>query len=153
MRSKCATLCLGRRDDFVSAPLPTVRASGLLVNVAPAVAYTAAIFYGGLIRLGALPEMGPIPTDKLLHALTFGGLVLLIEHALRYVRPLLDFRPRVTAAVFVASTLGALLEVLQSATDYRSADVFDWVADTVGTLLAAGVIVMARWLLSKRSHA
>ena len=33
-------------------------------HVAPAALYIAAVFYGGLIRMAALPEVGPVPPEK-----------------------------------------------------------------------------------------
>jgi VanZ family protein len=113
-------------------------------QVLPAIAYTLALFYGGLIRLGALPEVGFVPTDKLLHALAFGGLAALLARAMHWLRPTTTLRSKLFLAALGSSCLGLLLEICQAFTVYRSADPWDWVADTVGaTLAAAALLVIA----------
>jgi VanZ family protein len=114
--------------------------SSFATRILPAVLCTLLIFYGGLIRMGPLPEVGRVPSDKLGHAIAFGGLTALLVNALRFVRPLWTSARSVLCAVLLASTLGALLEFLQSFTPYRSAELLDWVADSVGALLVAGVL-------------
>ncbi len=116
-------------------PVPRSRNVRLL-DVLPVVPYTALVFYTGLIRLGDLPEVGFVPTDKLLHALVFGGLALILLRAEGALLPHWPIAKRFAGALLGSSILGALLEVCQSFTTYRSADVLDWVADTVGSLLA-----------------
>ena len=114
-------------------------------QVIPAVAYTSFVFYAGLIRLPALPEVGFVATDKLLHALVFGGLALLIARALHWSKPELSLRKKLLFGVIGSSTLGLLLELCQACVSYRSSDVWDWVADTFGALLAAGLTFVAFW--------
>lgn len=108
---------------------------GLLVLV-----YTLALFYGGVIDIGPLPKIPHVATDKLLHAVAFAGLAGLIAFALPEVRD----RRRQGFAAGVSTAVGALLELVQSALPYRSADVLDLLADAVGAVL--GALVMA-WSL------
>jgi hypothetical protein len=68
-------------------PTSRDRRLALLTDVLPAVAYVGAIFYAGLIRLAELPQVGFVPTDKLLHALAFGALALLLVRAVRVFLP------------------------------------------------------------------
>ena len=49
-------------------PVRSRRSVSFATQVVPAILYAAAIFYGGLIRMRELPEVGVVPTDKLLHA-------------------------------------------------------------------------------------
>jgi VanZ family protein len=119
-------------------PAPSRRSLSFVTQVAPAILYAAAIFYGGLIRMGELPEVGVVPTDKLLHACVFGGLAMLIVRAVRFCVSGLSLPKQLLAGAFGASLLGALLEVCQAFVPYRSADVWDWVGDTVGAALAIG---------------
>ena len=115
------------------------RPTAFATHVLPAAVYASAIFYGGLIRLAALPEVGFIATDKLLHALVFGGLALLLARALHFLRPKTSLSKKLALGCAAASLIGLLLEVCQSCTLYRSGDPWDWLADTVGALLANGV--------------
>ena len=128
------------------------RRLAVLTDVAPAVVYAGVLFYFGLIRLGKLPEVGPVPTDKLLHGLAFGGLALLLMRSLRFFQPAAPYRTLVLFGVAVASLLGALLEVCQSFVAYRSAEFMDWVADTVGALLIVASLSALRSLARRRVH-
>ncbi|HWZ93274.1 MAG TPA: VanZ family protein [Polyangiaceae bacterium] len=123
-----------------------------VLDVLPASAYVVVIFYTGLIRLAKLPEVGFMPTDKLLHALAFAGLALLLVRATRVLLPRASLRRRLSFAVFLASFVGALLEVCQAFVPYRSAELLDWVADTVGALAAAVAIVLYLRLVPRRAH-
>ncbi|MEO7035396.1 MAG: VanZ family protein [Polyangiaceae bacterium] len=106
------------------------------LHVLPAVAYVAALFYGGLIRMGELPELGFVPTDKLLHAAAFGGLALLLARAVHFSSARGSLRKCLWLGALGSSVLGALLEVCQHFVPYRSSDPLDWLADTVGAVLA-----------------
>ena len=119
----------------------------------PTVAYVGVIFYTGLVRVPRLPEVvGFIPTDKLLHALVFAGLALLLARAERTFWLQMSTRARLTIAVFAASFVGALLEVCQSIVPYRSAEFLDWLADTLGAICAAGLIALFLQLVPRRAH-
>ncbi|ADI14881.1 VanZ family protein [Truepera radiovictrix] len=72
------------------------------------------------------------PRDKLFHAANFGVLGLLILFASG--RPLL--------AVLLASLYGAVDELHQATVPGRSADVADWVADTLGAAFAVTLAVL-----------
>ncbi|MEO6601219.1 MAG: VanZ family protein [Polyangiaceae bacterium] len=107
-------------------------------QVVPAVAYLSVVFYAGLIRLPELPEVGFVATDKLLHTLVFGGLALLLARAWHWAKPGTALGRKLAFGAFGSSLLGLLLELCQAFVSYRSADVWDWVADTFGALLAVG---------------
>jgi VanZ family protein len=105
------------------------------------VAYAAAIFYGGVTRIGELPHTRFIASDKLLHAGAFLGLEVLVEWAL------LGRDPRIRRFTAVASAIGvgAALELVQAGLPYRSADIWDLVADSVGAFMGAiGVALLTR---------
>jgi len=141
---KCGTLRRRRRVRSANPPNPSPRDPrvALITDVVPAAIYVGAIFYTGLIRIGKLPEVGFVATDKLLHALTFGGLALLLVRSARTLLPHWSFGRRLAFAATGASLLGALLEVCQSFVAYRSAEFLDWVADTVGAVCAVGLAVL-----------
>jgi VanZ family protein len=131
---------------------PGVEPAVLIRDVFPAAAYVGVIFYTGLIRLGKLPEVGFVATDKLLHALVFGGLAILLARAARVLLPGMPVPKRLAVAVLGASFLGALLEVCQLLVSYRSAEFLDWLADTVGAVGAAGLCALYVQLTSRRAH-
>ena len=151
---KCGTLLGSNRGYFVPPnsrePLP--RPLAFTTHVLPAVTYASALFYAGLIRIGAMPEVGFVATDKLLHALAFGGLALLLARAVHFLQPSAALTKKLLLGGAGSSMLGLLLEFCQALTVYRSADIWDWVADTVGALLAIGLaFVLFAWI-PRRVH-
>ncbi|MET0793354.1 MAG: VanZ family protein [Polyangiaceae bacterium] len=121
------------------------------LQVLPAIVYGAGVFYTGLMRMPELPEVGFVATDKLLHASVFGGLALLIAVALHGLRPAVSIPKKLVLGGLGSSALGLLLELCQSFVPYRSADGWDWVADSVGALLVTGVVFFA-WRWRRRVH-
>ncbi len=122
------------------------------LQVLPAVAYAAAIFYGGLTRMRELPEVGFVPTDKLLHAAVFGGLALLLGRAVRFLVAQPSLFKCLWLGALGSSAVGALLEVCQAFVPYRSADPWDWVADTVGAALAVSALLALLRVVPKRAE-
>jgi VanZ family protein len=118
------------------------RRMAFATQVLPAAIYASALFYGGLIRLPVLPEVGFVASDKLLHAAAFGGLALLAARALHWLKPADPATYKLAWGCAVSSWLGFLLELCQAFVPYRSADVWDWIADTFGALLATGVALV-----------
>jgi VanZ family protein len=110
----------------------------VVVDVAPAFLYLCALFWFGLIPLKSLPGPDFELADKVWHLVAFGGLTALLSRTLRHLRRS-ALQAAATAAV-CASALGALLEGFQALTRYRSADAADWVADSLGALLAYVVL-------------
>jgi hypothetical protein len=107
---------------------------GVVVDVAPALLYLCALFWFGLIPLKSLPGPDFELADKVWHLVAFGGLTALLSRTLRHLR-----RSALQAAFVAAlgaSAFGAVLEGFQALTRYRSACAADWVADSLGALLA-----------------
>jgi VanZ family protein len=116
---------------------------------APVIAAFVATFVASSIPGDRLPPLGGWNVDKLLHALEYAVIGLLIA------RPLCLTawgRDRPAAVLLVASTLasvwGATDEVHQLITPNRAADWRDWVADTAGAIVGA-----AAWLAVVRARA
>ncbi len=110
------------------------RRLGFWLDVAPAALYSGALFWFGLIPLKRLPGPDFKMLDKAWHLAAFLGLALLLARALSHYG-----RPRLLAArdaALISGGLGGFLEILQSFTPYRSADLADLVADVLGALLA-----------------
>ena len=111
---------------------------GIALDLVPALSALALMFWFGLIPLDHLPGPQFELVDKVWHLVAFGGLAGLMSRAFVYFG-----RPPLSAAKeasLLAVTLGALLEVLQSFTPYRSADWADFVADSLGVALAYAVL-------------
>lgn len=114
------------------------RRRGVWLDVLPALLYLGVLFWAGLIPLQQLPGPDFKMVDKVWHLGAFGGLAALLARSLAYFG-----RPAPLAARDAALSsgfLGALLEVLQSFTPYRSADWADLLADVLGALLAYFVL-------------
>jgi len=109
---------------------------GLLFYVAPVLVYLVVLFWLASIRTGYTIPQDFIAKDKFNHFSAFGLLALLVLRGIRYKFAAMSLRPMVAASVVTSSVIGALLEVWQLQFPYRSADVLDWVADTLGALLA-----------------
>lgn len=75
-------------------------------------------------------------SDKLFHALAFGGLALLICRALRLQKPMWSQRTVAVLGVLTAIAYGCLDESHQSFVSGRRAELADVVADGAGALLA-----------------
>ena len=133
-------------------PRPANRRIAFTTQVLPAAVYAGVIFYGGLIRMGELPELGFVATDKLLHALVFGGLALLLARALLWLKPASTTNNQLIFGALGSSALGLVLELCQACVPYRSADPADWLADTIGALLAAGAVLLLLLWRPRRAH-
>ena len=96
-----------------------------------------AILWLCLCRPPHVSMSGVSGLDKVAHCMMFFGLSSLIlwEYKKRPARE--NLRLLLLIAFAAPLAFGALIEVLQGAlTDYRSADLFDFLADALGVLLA-----------------
>ena len=116
--------------------------------VAPAALYVAYIFVMGTAE-NAEPPMDV--SDKTAHVAAFGLMVPFLTRALRYFLPAAPRGRLVLAAAAFSSLAGALLEFWQAFLPYRSAEVLDWVADTIGAVLAACLTALA-WCLARTAR-
>jgi len=123
--------------------MTSARRRGLFFNVLPAIVYTVLVFIGGSLPRQPVPDIQFVPADKFLHFVAFGGLQILLLRAVRWERPRSSLNGQLTLATLMASALGALLEFWQAALPHRSADVWDWVADTLGALFVGMLLWVA----------
>jgi len=153
--SKCGTLRCRRREHLVTATQHNAlrnRRVTFATQVLPAILCASAIFYGGLIRIGQLPEVGFVASDKLLHAAAFGGLAVLLARAAHWLRARASIVKKLVLGGLGSSLLGLSLELCQAFVPYRSADPWDWVADSIGALLAVGFSFMVLHWVPRRVH-
>lgn len=100
--------------------------------------WTLAIFVGGSLKLPPAPIEPPaIGWDKIAHVLIFFLTQRLAERALRDETEGATREVAVRAAI-ASIFVGGLLEIYQAALPHRSADIWDFVADAIGAVLAIG---------------
>lgn len=92
---------------------------------------------GDVASLPSSPIMG---TDKLIHFLVFG---LIATSILRALPDKLQSFQRLLIAFILTSLFGMSDEIYQSFTPGRTLDIYDWVADTLGAIIAC--IVYLKW--------
>jgi len=113
--------------------------------------YVVALFCVGSIHTSIDIPQDFIARDKANHFAAFGLLTLLCLRAFRQEWPNVGKRRLVVLAIATASIVGALLEIWQLMFPYRSSEVLDWVADTLGALLAG--LIGYWWLLWRKRSA
>jgi VanZ family protein len=97
--------------------------------------YVVTIYLGSSIPGDELPDVGV--SDKVLHAVEFAGLAVLVCRALRAQVPSRPLWFVAVAGVLVSTGYGALDEAHQLMVAHRMTDVTDLLADAVGASLAA----------------
>jgi VanZ family protein len=95
---------------------------------------------------GSVPSEGggPSISDKWLHFIAFMPMAVLSERAISALSPGWKTQVRLLSGAALSSGIGVLLELWQLALPYRSAEIFDWVADTLGSLLAVALVAVYR---------
>lgn len=109
---------------------------GALHHVLPALLYVVAVFYMGSIAVDPPGELAFDWSDKVLHALAFGGMQFTLARAMRFSWPELSAERVAVRSVVTAAACGGVLELWQAALPHRSAELLDFVADAVGAGLA-----------------
>ena len=107
---------------------------GFVVDVLPTLLYLALLFAAGLAPLDHLPGPEFKYADKAWHLVAFGGLAGLLARSLYHFGRPIERANR--QAALAAAALGGLLEILQSLTPFRAAELADLLADSLGALLA-----------------
>jgi VanZ family protein len=117
-------------------------------------AWSLALSYMGLLFwLSSRTSSGgkPLPvSDKLVHAVVYFGLCVVLRLAVGSVAP-----PKVATVIAVGMTVlyGATDEWHQSFTPGRDPDVLDWVADAVGACVAAACWILVGRIIRGSSNA
>jgi VanZ family protein len=109
----------------------------------PAIAYAAMIFYLSS-QSNPLPSLSSRISDKILHLIEYAAFAAVATWGLSHLVRL----PRAARwAALIGSIYGATDEFHQRYVPHRSADVADWLADTIGAALGALLawLVLRRW--------
>ena len=117
-------------------PRSTTDSRGFQLHVLPALLYVAVIFWLGSIHTSLSIPQDLLARDKVNHFAAFGLLTWLVLRALRFELVASSYGRLIIASIGLSSLIGALLEAWQSLLPYRTAEFADWVADTMGALLA-----------------
>jgi VanZ family protein len=93
------------------------------------------------LTLTPVPQTPAAPGmfDKVVHFVLFGGLAWLVHWNL-----LLTHSSRTLAAMMGAGAVAGLVELVQGPIPYRSADVWDFVAGTLGAGVVGGILWLCR---------
>lgn len=125
---------------------------GFIWYVLPLIGYCVALFYVSSIPQPPMPDLGFDWGDKVTHAGAFFVMGLLAYRATAWIFPHKPLPILLLLSIGFTSLYGATDELHQYFVPERSADIFDWVADTVGALCAGGVVWMFRERIGKRTH-
>lgn len=108
-----------------------------------AIPYTIALATASLINLNSMPKVELNYGDKIFHFLAY-AILCLLWYLVFYYRMQHTLKKAVLHAVVLAIIFGIILEVLQGTlTPYRSLDVYDAIANSLGALLT-GVLLLAK---------
>jgi VanZ family protein len=120
------------------------------VHVLPALLYLVFIFWLGSIRTSFDIPQDFLPKDKVNHCGAFGLFTWLALRAMRFEADTSPVGRLIIASVAISSLFGALLEAWQSLFPHRSVEFGDWVADTIGAIVAG--LVSLGWIWWRRRH-
>ena len=98
--------------------------------------YCVAIFLLSSLSVENLPPLNTPESDKVAHALLFGGLALTLGWGIRRAHPKASIRLVFLIPVVFASLFGATDELHQVFVPTRNADWWDLAADALGATLA-----------------
>ncbi len=116
-----------------------------------AIAYTTLLTIASLGRINEMPKVKIDHADKWFHFIAYGVLSFLWFSAFYF-----NFKTPKHKALLIAVVssilFGILIEVLQGTlTNYRSLDVYDAVANSIGALLTGVLIVLKQKIRVKNS--
>lgn len=102
--------------------------------------YTITLAVVSLIKLNNVPDVGVDYGDKIFHFLAYCVLTILWFYTFLYNFNVIK-RKAIIIAALISVVFGIVIEILQETlTDSRAMDIYDVVANTLGTLLTLVVI-------------
>ena len=106
----------------------------------PALLFAVAIFLGSSIPGPEMPKLVLSVPDKILHVCEYSLFAFLICRAVKNQNHMQGIaRFAIIFTILCASAYAASDEFHQSFVPGRTMDVFDWLADTIGAFIGAGV--------------
>ena len=119
---------------------------GFVLYVVPLIGYCGLLFYISSLPRPPMPDLGLDWGDKLQHALAFFIMACLAYRSAFWLFPNKRTGTLLLIGVVFASLYGATDELHQYFVPERSADIYDWIADTVGAMFVVpAVLLAAKW--------
>ena len=97
-----------------------------------------------VINTGVLPKTDVPSADKIVHTIMYFGITgILILNQTRYLREQIS-RNQLIFAFGISVGFGILMEIIQHFLPWRSGSVYDFIANTLGVILAVVVFGICR---------
>lgn len=96
-----------------------------------------------VINTGVLPKTDVPSADKIVHTIMYFGITLILMlNQTRYLREVISHKQMWFAFLFSVS-FGTLMEVIQHFLPWRSGSIYDFIANTIGVIIAIVVMLIA----------
>lgn len=96
-----------------------------------------------VINTGVLPKTDVPSADKIVHTIMYFGITLILMlNQTRYLREKINSKQMWFAFLFSVS-FGTLMEVIQHFLPWRSGSIYDFIANTIGVIIAIVVMLIA----------
>ena len=116
-------------------------------------AWASGILWFSSLAPEQLPDAAFVLSDKVNHFVAFAIGGWLAASAFHVTRPRATIASRIVLAVIVVAAFGALDETLQAFTPGRTGrDIHDWIADFLGAVAGALLILAPQARLSRRAE-
>ena len=96
-----------------------------------------------VINTGVLPKTDVPSADKIVHTIMYFGITLILMlNQTRYLREVIS-RKQMWFAFLFSVSFGTLMEVIQHFLPWRSGSIYDFIANTIGVIIAIVVMLIA----------
>ena len=96
-----------------------------------------------VINTGVLPKTDVPSADKIVHTIMYFGITLILMlNQTRYLREMIS-RKQMWFAFLFSVSFGTLMEVIQHFLPWRSGSIYDFIANTIGVIIAIVVMLIA----------
>jgi VanZ family protein len=112
------------------------RRIGFASYVLPVILFSMLIYFVSSLSAPPAPTYPFEWGDKINHAGAYGIMMILALRATRWLMPRSPLAAQIAVALLYCMLYGGSDEIHQAFVPNRSSDIFDWIADTVGALLA-----------------
>lgn len=96
-----------------------------------------------VINTGVLPKTDVPSADKIVHTIMYFGITLILMlNQTHYLREVIS-RKQMWFAFLFSVSFGTLMEVIQHFLPWRSGSIYDFIANTIGVIIAIVVMLIA----------
>ncbi len=96
-----------------------------------------------VINTGVLPKTDVPSADKIVHTIMYFGITLILMlNQTRYLREVIS-RKQMWFTFLFSVSFGTLMEVIQHFLPWRSGSIYDFIANTIGVIIAIVVMLIA----------